>query len=113
MISNSVCQTIRRAAPLRAQGWQDVDILTYMAEKSIPGASVAVVDGGEIVEAIGFGILEAGQAHPVTTETRFQAVFFTQINAGLQFTFEDGKCSGLLLRQNGEEIQALKCPAAS
>ncbi|MFH9004311.1 amino acid adenylation domain-containing protein [Streptomyces afghaniensis] len=45
--------------------------LPVMAETGVPGASVARLEGGELVAAEGFGSLAAGAA-PVTPETLFQ-----------------------------------------
>jgi CubicO group peptidase (beta-lactamase class C family) len=49
------------------------DIEAVMAEHYIPGASVAVIDDGEIAWAESYGVLEVGKAAPVSAETRFQA----------------------------------------
>ncbi|MDX2030736.1 MAG: serine hydrolase [Blastocatellia bacterium] len=44
-----------------------------MAFYKVPGVSVAVINNGAIEWAKGYGVIEAGAAAPVTTETRFQA----------------------------------------
>ena len=44
-----------------------------MAHHGVPGVSIAVIDGGRIAWARGFGVREAGQADPVTPSTLFQA----------------------------------------
>jgi CubicO group peptidase (beta-lactamase class C family) len=44
-----------------------------MALYGIPGLSVAVIDGGELAWARGYGHLEAGGSAPVTARTPFQA----------------------------------------
>lgn len=44
-----------------------------MAHYQVPGVSVAVIDGGRIAWARGFGMKEAGSADSVTAETLFQA----------------------------------------
>ncbi len=44
-----------------------------MAVHHVPGASIAVIDGGRVVWARGFGVKEAGTADSVTTATLFQA----------------------------------------
>jgi len=44
-----------------------------MKHYSVPGVSVAVIDGGEIAWARGYGVAEAGTSNPVTPETLFQA----------------------------------------
>jgi CubicO group peptidase (beta-lactamase class C family) len=59
------------------------DIEAVMAEHYIPGASVAVIDGGEIAWAESYGVLEAGKAAPVSAETRFQAASISKPVAAL------------------------------
>jgi CubicO group peptidase (beta-lactamase class C family) len=44
-----------------------------MAEQRVPGASVAIIRGGELVSMQGYGVREAGGTDPVTPETLFQA----------------------------------------
>lgn len=44
-----------------------------MATYGVPGVSIAVIDGGEIAWARGYGLLEAGGSAPVTERTLFQA----------------------------------------
>ena len=44
-----------------------------MAAYRIPAVSIAIIDGGKIVWAQGFGVTEAGGHDPVTAETPFQA----------------------------------------
>lgn len=44
-----------------------------MDQFETPGLSVAVIDGGRLIWAEGFGVCEEGTARPVTSETRFQA----------------------------------------
>ena len=44
-----------------------------MAYYDVPGVSVAVIDGGRIEWAKGYGVLEAGRAAPVEADSRFQA----------------------------------------
>ncbi|MBN1224255.1 MAG: beta-lactamase family protein [Candidatus Aminicenantes bacterium] len=44
-----------------------------MKHHKVPGVSVAVIDGGQIVWAKGYGTKEAGGDDPVTPETLFQA----------------------------------------
>jgi len=38
----------------------------------VPGVSIAVIDGGQVVWAGGFGLKKAGTTDPVTTSTLFQ-----------------------------------------
>ncbi len=49
-----------------------------MMLEQIPGLSVAVVSGGEIEWARGFGVKEYGKHGPVTTETLFEAASITK-----------------------------------
>jgi CubicO group peptidase (beta-lactamase class C family) len=44
-----------------------------MAMHHVPGASIAIIDGGRVVWAGGFGVKETGTADSVTTSTLFQA----------------------------------------
>ena len=44
-----------------------------MAAHKVPGFSIALVDGGELAWAKGYGVLEAGGDRAVTTESFFQA----------------------------------------
>jgi len=44
-----------------------------MRNYHVPGVSIAVIDGGEISWAKGYGVRAQGKTAPVTTETRFQA----------------------------------------
>src|SRR5215469_1730376 len=44
-----------------------------MAARHVPGASVAIIDDGQMVWAGRFGVKEAGANDPVTTSTLFQA----------------------------------------
>jgi CubicO group peptidase (beta-lactamase class C family) len=44
-----------------------------MANHRVPGVSIAVIDGGRVAWARGFGVKQAGTADPVTAATLFQA----------------------------------------
>ena len=44
-------------------------VAATLAERGVPGASVAVVQGGEVVFAQGFGVRELGRPAPVTADT--------------------------------------------
>jgi CubicO group peptidase (beta-lactamase class C family) len=44
-----------------------------MKALGVPGVSVAVIDGGEVAWARGYGVKEVGDDDPVTPETLFQA----------------------------------------
>ncbi|HVQ91552.1 MAG TPA: amino acid adenylation domain-containing protein, partial [Mycobacteriales bacterium] len=48
-------------------------LLATMAEQHVPGASVAIIRGGELVSTQGYGVRRAGGTDPVTPETLFQA----------------------------------------
>ena len=47
-------------------------IATLVGEKKIPGLSVAVVVGGRVVWAEGFGLANVEQGTPVRNDTRFR-----------------------------------------
>jgi len=47
--------------------------LPVMAERNVPGVSVAVISGGELTGTLCYGVLAAGQPAPVTAGTLFQA----------------------------------------
>lgn len=49
-----------------------------LAELGVPGASVVVVQGGEVVFLEGYGVREAGGAAPVTPETLFEVGSITK-----------------------------------
>src|SRR5262249_11433533 len=48
-------------------------VLARMAKHQVPGLSVAVIRGGKLEWARGYGVLRAGADAPVTPRTRFQA----------------------------------------
>jgi CubicO group peptidase (beta-lactamase class C family) len=98
-------QTIRRPAELRPEGWQVMGMTEDMVREKIPGASVAVIDQGEIAWAKAYGVIEAGKPEPVTLETRFQAASISKPVASLAL---------LTLVQEGrvsldEDIRAYLC----
>ena len=51
----------------------DERVQAEMQKRRIPGLSLAILDGGKIVKATGYGVTEKGGANPVTTATLFQA----------------------------------------
>ncbi len=61
--------------PLPLEGERLVAFEAYVAEQmaafGVPGASVAVVQGGEVAYAQGFGVRELGRPAPVTPDTLF------------------------------------------
>lgn len=48
-------------------------VVVQMQRRQIPGLSLAIFDGGKIVKANGYGVIERGRTERVTTETLFQA----------------------------------------
>src|SRR5262249_40957979 len=48
-------------------------IEAQMGRRKVPGLSLAVIQGGQIVKAKGYGMTEAGGGNPVTAFTLFQA----------------------------------------
>ncbi|MBL8914305.1 MAG: beta-lactamase family protein [Archangium sp.] len=55
------------------------ELAARMAYFGTPGVSIAVVDGGKLVWARGFGTLERGSSTPVTTTTLFQAASISKV----------------------------------
>ena len=51
----------------------DAFVTAQMAQRHIPGLSLAIIQDGRIVEARAYGVTEAGGTQPVTTSTLFQA----------------------------------------
>jgi CubicO group peptidase (beta-lactamase class C family) len=61
--------------PVRVPGQREprwTSLAERMGETQTSGVSVALIEGGELVSAEGFGVLEAGQPARVTPETIFQ-----------------------------------------
>ena len=48
-------------------------VLALLAKHHVPGAGIALIDGGKIAWALGYGVKEAGKPEPVTSATLFQA----------------------------------------
>jgi CubicO group peptidase (beta-lactamase class C family) len=61
----------------------DQQITARMAAQHIPGASVAVIDGGKIAWARGYGVTAAESGKPVNAETLFQAASISKHVAAL------------------------------
>jgi CubicO group peptidase (beta-lactamase class C family) len=61
--------------PAAARPTDDLDqfIQREMARRHIPGLSIAVIEGGKIVEARGYGVIDQTGSPPVTPQTLFQA----------------------------------------
>ncbi len=51
----------------------DLPIVDRMRELDVPGVSVAIIEGGEVVDQAEYGVRAAGADSPVTPTTRFQA----------------------------------------
>ena len=68
-------------------------LLDRMQEDKIPGVSIAVIDGGELAWAGGYGALEVGADRPVTTETLFQACSISKPVAAMAaiYLVQEGK----------------------
>src|ERR1700761_3734880 len=49
------------------------DLFTLMKQRNVPGVSVAVIDGGKIVWAKGYGVTDLRTQEPVTPDTLFSA----------------------------------------
>ena len=66
-------QHFRVFHPFYADGWRELPLTERMAAQFIPGASMAIVEGGEIIWAGAYGVRRQGDPDPVTPETCFQA----------------------------------------
>ena len=63
---------LRLEMPLQADGPNPVPMMDLLRFQRCSGASVAVIDGGEVVWERGWGTIEAGSAVAVTAATCFQ-----------------------------------------
>ena len=54
-------------------------LIDEMADKNVPGVSIAVINDNKIEWAKGYGILKAGTSHPVTKKTVFEAASTSKI----------------------------------
>ncbi|HEU5097583.1 MAG TPA: serine hydrolase [Roseiflexaceae bacterium] len=84
---------LTRGAPLWSQDTERASLLERMAYHTTPGLSVAVINGGAIEWARGYGVLETGQPTPVTPNTIFQACSISKHVAmvGALSLVQDGK----------------------
>jgi D-alanyl-D-alanine carboxypeptidase len=91
-------------APLRAQPARsgatmrdtvDRFIAAEMARMHIPGVSVAVVRGGKVIKAEGYGVADLEQQIPVTPETVFKigSVSKQFLATGIMLLAQDGRLS--------------------
>jgi len=85
---------VATATPLRAET-DPIDqwVESYMADNEVPGLALAVLEGGRIVKAKGYGLANIEQHVPVTPSTVFQSA-----SVGKQFTAAEI----LLLVQDGK-----------
>ena len=56
-----------------------LSLIDEMANKNVPGVSIAVINDNKTEWAKGYGILKAGTSNPVTKETVFEAASTTKI----------------------------------
>ncbi len=70
----------RKAEPLDAARIAEMKefVETSMKELGIPGASIALIDGGKVVYAGGFGVKELGKPDPVDKNSLFMAASNTK-----------------------------------
>lgn len=70
----------RKALPLDAARIAQIKefVETSMKQLGIPGASIALIDGGKVVYAGGFGVKELGKPDPVDENTLFMAASNTK-----------------------------------
>ncbi len=69
----AVEEGITRGIQVRGQESKRFTIQDRMETYHVPGVSVAVLDGGRIVWAKGYGVMDVETGQPVTEETLFQA----------------------------------------
>ncbi len=48
-------------------------VVALLAKHHVPGASIALIEGGKVAWALGYGVKEVGETEPVTSATLFQA----------------------------------------
>ena len=48
-------------------------VVALLAKHHVPGASIALIEGGKVAWALGYGVKEVGKTEPVTSATLFQA----------------------------------------
>jgi CubicO group peptidase (beta-lactamase class C family) len=79
-------------SPSAAGDSMDVFVTAYMQEHRVPGIAVAILEGGRLVKARGYGLANVEHSVPVTAETIFQSG-----SLGKQFT----AAAVLLLAEDG------------
>jgi CubicO group peptidase (beta-lactamase class C family) len=68
-----VVADLRPATPFPRRKTAASSLARRMANYATPGASIAVIDGGEVAWERGFGTREVGRSEPVEADTLFQA----------------------------------------
>src|SRR3954468_24327734 len=61
------------AITFKGEAGRPADILSRMRHHKVPGLSIAVLEGGRVAWARGYGVTAAGGNSPVTPATLFQA----------------------------------------
>ncbi|MFT3706573.1 MAG: serine hydrolase domain-containing protein [Archangium sp.] len=78
--STRVTQTLLPVTRVKGSAAESrFELAARMAYFGTPGVSIAVVDGGKLVWARGFGTLERGGSTPVTPTTLFQAASISKV----------------------------------
>ncbi len=70
---NALAQPPARTPEAKDRDAVDEFVEAEMERRQIPGLSLAIIDGGKIVKAKGYGVTEKGGETPVTVSTLFQA----------------------------------------
>jgi CubicO group peptidase (beta-lactamase class C family) len=91
-----------------APSWTIAERLAFW---KVPGISVAVIDGGRIAWARGYGVLEAGGARPVEPDTLFQAASISKpiASLGALLLVQEGRLS--LDADVNDKLLSWKVPA--
>jgi len=76
-------QHFRVFHPFYADGWQELPLTERLAAQHIPGASMAIIEGGEIIWAGAYGVRCQGDPDLITPETCFQAASISKPIAAL------------------------------
>jgi CubicO group peptidase (beta-lactamase class C family) len=73
----------------------DALVTAQMADRHIPGVALAVVRGGKVIKAVGYGFADLEHEVPVTPETVFKigSVSKQFIATGIMLLAQDGKLS--------------------
>ena len=86
-LSLAVAALLRRPAFAASGGLDDASVESLLAQQSVPGAALAILDGGAVVETFSYGLIHAGSPRRVDGNTRFQAASLSKtVNALLVLT---------------------------